>query len=65
MNMWIKLHYRYDGKPVMVQTKNITNYGESTNNNCSTDVFFIGNDENYITVKETIEEIENMITEDW
>lgn len=65
MNMWIKLHCRYDGKPVMVQTKNIINYGESTNNNCSTDVFFIGNDENYITVKETVEEIEKMITEDW
>lgn len=62
--MWIKLHYKYNGKPVMVQTKNITSYGESTVD-CATDVFFIGDDENYITVKETVEEIEKMITEDW
>ena len=60
--MWIKLHDYTYGKEIAVQTQNIcviTPFIDSEG--CA--VSFIGSQNNYIKVKESIDEIWRMITE--
>ena len=60
--MWIKLHdYKY-GKEMAVQTQNICVISPFVESEGCT-VSFVGSEENYIQVKETLDEIGAMITE--
>ena len=58
--MFIELHYSYNGKPVLVGVKNICyiSGGEQ-----GTVVGFNGSDDNYVIVKESVEDIKNMFRE--
>lgn len=59
--MWIKLHDYVYGREIAVQTQNIcVIYPFADNKGCI--VSFFGAEENYIQVKETIDEIGAMIT---
>ena len=60
--MWIKLHFSFDGDEVAVQTQNICMVYPSTEGKGST-VSFIGSEDNYIKVRETVDEIGAKITE--
>lgn len=55
--MFIELHYSYNGKPVLVGLKNICciSGGEE-----GTYVGFNGSDDNYVIVKESVEDIKAM-----
>ena len=69
--MWIRLHAtsydRAEERPVMVQTKNITHINRSFGNDTKdlTVIGFIGDEQNYLYVKESIDEIGALITEEW
>lgn len=59
---WIRLHLKYDGREVYVNTKNIN----FINNDCREAkevacVNFNGDDDNYISVTETVEEVMKQI----
>lgn len=60
--MWIKLHdYKYD-REIVVQTQNICTISPLVDaNGCF--IGFIGDNDNYIQVRETMDEIGAMITE--
>lgn len=55
---WIKLHLKYDGREVYVNTKNITivnkDCRESKDITC---ISFAGETKNYIRVTESVEEV--------
>ena len=55
--MFIELHYSYNGKPVLIGVKNICyiSGGEE-----GTAVGFNGSDDNYVIVKESVEDIKAM-----
>ena len=55
--MFIELHFSYNGKPVLVGLKNICciSGGEE-----GTYVGFNGSDDNYVIVKESVEDIKAM-----
>ena len=55
--MFIELHYSYNGKPVLVGVKNICciSGGEE-----GTMIGFNGSDDNYVIVKESVEDIKAM-----
>lgn len=63
--MWIKLHFYQTGDEVAVQTQNICAVYPDQRKHYKgvTCIQFIGAEENYIQVKETVDEIEVMITE--
>ena len=63
--MWIKLHFFQTGDEVMVQTQNICAVypGKSYKGAISTVIQFCGEEENYIQVIESIDEIGAMIVE--
>lgn len=63
--MWIKLHFYQGGDVVAVQTQNVCAvYSDQRKQyKGATCVQFIGEEESYIQVKETVDEIEAMITE--
>lgn len=60
---WIKLHLEYDGRDVYVNTNNIS----AVNADCrrelkeATCISFCGNDENFIRVTESVEEVMGQI----
>ena len=58
--MFIELHYSYNGKPVLVGVKNICyiSGGEE-----GTAVGFNGSDDNYVVVKESVDDIKKMFRE--
>lgn len=58
--MFIELHYSYNGKPVLFGVKNICyiSGGEE-----GTMVGFAGSDDNYVIVKESVEDIKKMFRE--
>ena len=62
--MWIKLHFYQGGDEVTVQTQNICAVYPDQRKECNgvTCIQFAGAEENYIQVKETIDEIGAMIT---
>lgn len=60
--MWIKLHDYAYGREMVVQTQNICVIAPFVDSEGCT-VSFVGSEENYIQVKETIDEIGAMITE--
>ena len=60
--MWIKLHDYTYGREMSVQTQNICVISPFADSKGCT-VSFIGSEENYIQVKETVDEIGEMITE--
>lgn len=55
--VFIELHYSYNGKPVLVGVKNICyiSGGEE-----GTAIGFNGSDDNYVIVKESVEDIKRM-----
>ena len=55
--MFIELHYAINGKPVLVGVKNICYI---TGGEQGTTVGFNGSDDNYIIVKESVEDIKAM-----
>ena len=55
--MFIELHYAINGKPVLVGVKNICHISGGEQ---GTVVGFNGSDDNYVTVKETVEDIKAM-----
>ena len=55
--MFIELHYSCNGKPVFVGVKNICYI---TGGEQGTVVGFNGNDDNYVIVKESVEDIKAM-----
>lgn len=60
--MWIKLHDYTYGKEIAVQTQNICVIAPFVDSEgCA--VNFIGTENNYIKVKESVDEIGAMITE--
>lgn len=63
--MWIKLHLYQSGDEVAVQTQNICFVFPDQRKQYKgvTCIQFIGAEENYIQVKETVDEIGAMITE--
>lgn len=63
--MWIKLHFYRSGDEIAVQTQNICFIcpDQRKQNDGVTCVQFNGAEENYVQVKETIDEIWRMITE--
>ena len=63
--MWIKLHLFRSGDEVAVQTQNICSMFPDQREQYKgvTCIQFIGAEENYIQVKETVDEIGAMITE--
>ena len=63
--MWIKLHFYQSGDEVVVQTQNIfAVYPDQRKQyKGTTCIQFIGAEENYIRVKESVDEIGTMITE--
>ncbi len=63
--MWIKLHFYQTGDEVAVQTQNICSIVPDQRKQYKgvTCIQFSGSEENYIQVKETIDEIGVMITE--
>lgn len=63
--IWIKLHFYQSGDEVFVQTQNICAVflDQRKEYKGATCVQFAGSEENYIQVKETIDEIGAMITE--
>ena len=58
--MFIELHYSYNGKPVLIGVKNICyiSGGEE-----GTAVGFNGSDDNYVVVKESVDDIKKMFRE--
>ena len=58
--MFIELHYSYNGKPVLVGVKNICyiSGGEE-----GTMIGFNGSDDNYVIVKESVDDIKKMFRE--
>lgn len=63
--MWIKLHLYQSGDEVAVQIQNICSVfpDQRKHYNGVTCIQFIGSEENYIQVKETVDEIGEKITE--
>lgn len=63
--MWIKLHLYQSGDEVAVQTQNICFVFPDKRKQYKgvTCIQFVGDERNYIQVKETIDEIEVMVTE--
>lgn len=63
--MWIKLHFYQTGDEVAAQTQNICAVYPDQRKQCkgTTVIQFTGAEENYIQVKETVDEIGAMITE--
>ena len=63
--MWIKLHFFQSGDEVVVQTQNICSIfpDQRKQYKDAMVIQFCGAEENYIQVKETIDEIGAMITE--
>ena len=55
--MFIELHYAINGKPVLVGVKNICFIGCGEQ---GTTVGFNGSDDNYVIVKESVEDIKAM-----
>ena len=64
LSMWIKLHFYKTGDEVAVQTQNICAVYPDQRKQYKgvTDIQFIGESENYIQVKESVDEIGAMIT---
>lgn len=62
--MWIKLHFYWSGDDIAVQTQNICAIYPDQREECkgATNIQFADND-NYISVRETVDEVEAMITE--
>lgn len=60
--MWIKLHLYHSGDEVAVQTQNICAVYPDQRKQL-TCIQFNGSEENYIQVKESVDEIGAMITE--
>ena len=58
--MFVELHYSYNGKPVLIGVKNICyiSGGEE-----GTAVGFNGSDDNYVVVKESVDDIKKMFRE--
>ena len=63
--MWIRLHFLRSGDEIAVQTQNICFVcpDQRKQNDGVTCVQFIGTEENYIQVKESVDEIGAMTTE--
>lgn len=63
--MWIKLHFYLSGDEIAVQTQNICAvYPDQREEYIgATSIQFAGTEDNYFSVRETIDEIEAMITE--
>ena len=55
--MFIELHYAINGKPVLVGVKNICYISGGEEGTC---VGFNGSDDNYVIVKESVEDIKAM-----
>lgn len=62
--MWIKLHFYWSGDEIAVQTQNICAiYPDQREEYIGvTNIQFAGTEDNYLTVRETIDEIGAMIT---
>lgn len=63
--MWIKLHFYRSGDEVAVQTQNICAIypDQRKQYKGATCIQFNGSEDNYIQVRETIDEIERIVTE--
>ena len=60
--MWIRAHFN-NGDEVIIQTKNITCFykDQSAGANKDTIIQFVGNEDNYIIVQESVNEIRERI----
>lgn len=61
--MWIKLHDYECGMEIVAQTQNICTIEPFVDSAEGCSVSFVGSENNYIRVKETVDEIEEMIAE--
>lgn len=63
--MWIKLHFYWSGDEIAVQTQNICAIYPDQREEYEgvTVIRFAGTKDNYIFVRETVDEVEAMITE--
>lgn len=63
--MWIRLHLFQSGDEIAVQTQNICSMFPDQRELCKgvTCIQFVGEEKNYIQVKESVDEIGAMITE--
>lgn len=63
--MWIKLHFYQSGDEIAVQTQNICSIfpDQRKQYKGATCIQFCGGEDNYLSVKETMDEIGRMITE--
>lgn len=65
--MWIKAHFIASGDEIRIQTQNIaavfTDQSNDPHNSGKTIIQFIGSEDNYIYVRETMDEIGEQILE--
>lgn len=60
MNNFIELH-RYDGEPVLINTRNITTVVRSISETKATMVFFNSDNDDFATVTESYEEVKKLL----
>lgn len=60
MNYFIELH-RYDGEPVLINTRNITTVVKSISETKATMVYFNSDIDDFATVTESYEEVKKLL----